>query len=917
MASGVTWSGMGTGTLVGGTSRSLHVSGANGNNTSFSLFSNTTRSTGHNHTTFITALGAQDNSTISTSFPNPIATNSDPSSTALRTLNSTLKSTLSYSTSILSTVNSATISDSLNSGTANISRGFTPTTTSTWLANDTTTSSHSFLEAPSVSQSTSTASNGSLVLIPIPIPITNPDSVQTRTGALQWVEATNSPDPSDPSLLTGITWWDEFEVTQTETVKPSSMSVDTITNRDWSKNFWLSTTGSSGKPTELPVVHCGCICQGNCDSDDDDDDDGLFVWVVFWNVPKRPNVQFSFPKLPDFHFPKCIKIFGISLGKCPPKSDNGRKKNKNKDPDDPKNRNREPNDPEDGDDKCETKSVVTDTKFSTVCPRSSAPPPDCSTTSITSQRTGCDIQPTTTSTSTVSCRTGVVTDTVTQTLCPTQGANSRDCSTTMFTSVRTGCDITASNSATFTETCSPGLVTDMEVKTVCSASGTLTSTCSTTTKSVVRTGRCLTASVSFTYSSTSNEACGFWTAPIEPYQLSTMMENSTAPACGIWTAPSEPYQLASNTSALITTTNSRTTASHLSVTGSSKTVTATRTSLMTSLSTSSGQTDIKSSSMSSMPSSSSASSPTPIPPNPIPRDPDECYHRYWGAPKMEADEATVPAFHRITKFCSDNHDVEVGKDFPDDRYVREDLSSWGIPKRQSYWIRANAAPFTQCATGVIDKQDCIAVLYNALDKCDPGDITYGVRAQGGGCVQYTLDVSDVVNDDEPPWNEHVAHYPGIERPELHANEQDDTMPQTPCPNNPDCQMNDIQCKVGSDTSFDMADADQAIEEYCNTKGKHSEVLRVLVNHFAVVSYFDPEKYMDEKYCLKPVDQDGKGEFVDEDINLFDCKYALTKMVHHCNDYNPSTSDGRWYYRCVEYKFTTTAAQSFHGITIPK
>jgi hypothetical protein len=215
---------------------------------------------------------------------------------------------------------------------------------------------------------------------------------------------------------------------------------------------------------------------------------------------------------------------------------------------------------------------------------------------------------------------------------------------------------------------------------------------------------------------------------------------------------------------------------------------------------------------------------------------------------MKSDQDSVAAFNRITKFCGDNHGVIVGKDSPEDRYIREDVSGWGVPKRQSYWIRANAAPFSQCLTGTIDKQDCIDVLYNALNKCDSGDLTFGARAQGDACVQYTFDISDVVSEGEPPWHELLPHYPGIERPELRPNFQGDPMPQTLCPNDSDCQLNDIQC-MGEGPGFNIKDAEQAIEDFCRQEGEHYPTRSVQVDRFEVSSYFAAHTYLDQRWCL--------------------------------------------------------------------
>ncbi|KAF2737497.1 hypothetical protein EJ04DRAFT_561651 [Polyplosphaeria fusca] len=203
------------------------------------------------------------------------------------------------------------------------------------------------------------------------------------------------------------------------------MSTDVLTNSEWKTNFWLSTTGSDGQPTDVPVVHCGCICRGTCD-DDDDDDDSAFIWVIFWGVPKLPSVQFAFPKLPDFHIPTCINILGIKLGDCPPESDNGN--HGHSDSDDPKNKNQPPEDepkPSSGQ-------------------QSSAQSTDASSASTTEESSSSS------SSSSSSCSASAVTDFHSAVSCPSASASSEQCSTVIQSSVRTGCDITGTATGTMT-----------------------------------------------------------------------------------------------------------------------------------------------------------------------------------------------------------------------------------------------------------------------------------------------------------------------------------------------------------------------------------------------------------------------------------------------------------------------------------
>jgi hypothetical protein len=184
-------------------------------------------------------------------------------------------------------------------------------------------------------------------------------------------------------------------------------------------------TTIDGQPTDLPVVHCGCVCKNNC-NDDDDDDDWPALWVIFFKVPKVPNVQISLPKYPDFHLGGCIKIkvpiinIEIPLGKCPPVSDNGQ--HGHSDPDDPGNKNKEP-DPEDPDDP-EPSDRPTQT-------------PSSGQESSTSS-----------SSSSSSCSSAVVTDYLTHISCPTTGASATQCATAIETGTRSGCSLVGTASVT-------------------------------------------------------------------------------------------------------------------------------------------------------------------------------------------------------------------------------------------------------------------------------------------------------------------------------------------------------------------------------------------------------------------------------------------------------------------------------------
>ncbi|GAB7353009.1 hypothetical protein MBLNU459_g3568t1 [Dothideomycetes sp. NU459] len=96
-------------------------------------------------------------------------------------------------------------------------------------------------------------------------------------------------------------------VTSTMTTLPSGVSTQEITISGVSTNTWY-TTSKDGHTTVLPVVWCP-----NC---------GGGKSVLIWNLPSNLiNIDLDwasyFPKLPTINFP-CIKVFGVTVGDCPP-----------------------------------------------------------------------------------------------------------------------------------------------------------------------------------------------------------------------------------------------------------------------------------------------------------------------------------------------------------------------------------------------------------------------------------------------------------------------------------------------------------------------------------------------------------------------------------------------------------------------
>ncbi|KAF1828243.1 hypothetical protein BDW02DRAFT_652169 [Decorospora gaudefroyi] len=404
-----------------------------GYTTIYPRFGNTSTSTGDriDSTSLSTSLGSQTLTAITSStLSTALSSSNTASSDSSRTLLSTGTDGFPVSSSSSIGTNSPISSSSTATGGSSSTVGSLISTSSVY-------SSDSSMSASS-SLSPGEASSGSSS-VSLSVSASNSDTVQTDSSAT--TTSSGSPNTTPPPVTTtssysneeiesylSMTSWDITGVSSTIT-EDASISASSTSNSEWKKNFWLHTT-VDGRPTDLPVVHCGCVCKDNCD-DDDDDDDWPALWIIYFNVPKLPNVQVSLPKLPDFHLPGCIKIkvpiinIEIPLGKCPPVSDNGQ--HGHSDPDDPDNKNKEPdpNDPKDPND-----------------------PDDPDDTEPSNTPSSGQESSTSASSSSSSCSGAVVTDYLTHISCPTIGASATECATEIETGTRSGCSLTGTASVT-------------------------------------------------------------------------------------------------------------------------------------------------------------------------------------------------------------------------------------------------------------------------------------------------------------------------------------------------------------------------------------------------------------------------------------------------------------------------------------
>jgi hypothetical protein len=130
----------------------------------------------------------------------------------------------------------------------------------------------------------------------------------------------------------------------------------------------------------------------------------------------------------------------------------------------------------------------------------------------------------------------------------------------------------------------------------------------------------------------------------------------------------------------------------------------------------------------------------------------ECLGNEFGAPKTKTNtlDGSLSVESAIVEFCKNRKDQTVQKG--DAIYDRWDITGWGVPKRQSFWLSAIPGPFDQCKEGTIIETDCVMVLTTAMKSCDlDSPFTYGIKGQGEGCIEYSIQISASIHEGDPPW----------------------------------------------------------------------------------------------------------------------------------------------------------------------
>lgn len=110
----------------------------------------------------------------------------------------------------------------------------------------------------------------------------------------------------------------------------------------------------------------------------------------------------------------------------------------------------------------------------------------------------------------------------------------------------------------------------------------------------------------------------------------------------------------------------------------------------------------------------------------------------------------------VEQWCNDI-DGQKLIDSPEDSkrtHVRRfGFGHWGVPDRQSYWLKAEYAKRPGCQGHEFPhKTNCHAAIKEGLDTCNPGEgRTGGLSMSGIGCIDYSIHVTDMMQDDNPPW----------------------------------------------------------------------------------------------------------------------------------------------------------------------
>lgn len=271
----------------------------------------------------------------------------------------------------------------------------------------------------------------------------------------------------------------------------------------------------------------------------------------------------------------------------------------------------------------------------------------------------------------------------------------------------------------------------------------------------------------------------------------------------------------------------------------------------------------------------------------------ECFARPYGVAKEDTGDVSSPVMNAIKRFCKNHHGERATAD--NFIYDRWDISGYGIPKRQSMWIRASPGSYAQCGNGGrVWERDCVNVLTGAMNECDKDfSFSHGFKAQGENCLEYMADMSANLHEDNPPWKRDDAKYPPPETVKPF-----DIPPATDLGKE---GLVDIYITESTGQGLNWDDANQAINEFCNNDQVYTEGHKsVRVGDVDIIagpaSFWVSSRrvspYEKEQWCqyAMPFCDPNKLNTVEQRLthtrgvdlskkNTDDCKYGFQKLFH--------------------------------------
>lgn len=134
----------------------------------------------------------------------------------------------------------------------------------------------------------------------------------------------------------------------------------------------------------------------------------------------------------------------------------------------------------------------------------------------------------------------------------------------------------------------------------------------------------------------------------------------------------------------------------------------------------------------------------------------KCRNHPLSAPKHDSNANGATSIESAARnWCQDNDGHMINRTpGTDNIFWRWGITQLDVPNRSSFWLRANVNGVNK--EGKFVKDECIAAITDGLSKCDSNsDISHGFTASVGS-MDYSVDLSGVTQDGNPPWAEKPA-----------------------------------------------------------------------------------------------------------------------------------------------------------------